>query len=235
MRSAHVDPATVDSGAVGFRLAPRINAAGRLGSSRRGARARADDDPDEARRCRRRARGAESRPPGGRGSDPARRHRGGGRAARAEAATARVRLWNEDWHEGVIGIVASRLAERFHRPVVLIARLATRAGKARDGRSRASTCTAPWPRARVVSNASGVTVPPRGCRSTGASIAAFADAFAAHADADLGPRTCRAIRRRRGRLRARLSRSSWREELERLAPFGLGNPDVTLLVPATRP
>src|SRR5439155_1746221 len=27
----------------------------------------------------------------------------------------------EDWHEGVIGIVASRLAERYHRPVVLIA------------------------------------------------------------------------------------------------------------------
>ena len=31
-------------------------------------------------------------------------------------------LWNEDWHEGVIGIVASRLVERFHRPVVLITR-----------------------------------------------------------------------------------------------------------------
>ena len=30
-------------------------------------------------------------------------------------------LWDEEWHEGVIGIVASRLAERFHRPVVMIA------------------------------------------------------------------------------------------------------------------
>ena len=30
-------------------------------------------------------------------------------------------LWSEDWHEGVIGIVASRLVERFHRPVVMIA------------------------------------------------------------------------------------------------------------------
>ncbi|HWH05967.1 MAG TPA: DHH family phosphoesterase, partial [Gaiellaceae bacterium] len=31
MRTAHVDPAAVDAAAVGFRLAPRINAAGRLG------------------------------------------------------------------------------------------------------------------------------------------------------------------------------------------------------------
>src|SRR5207302_9256884 len=30
-------------------------------------------------------------------------------------------LAREEWHEGVIGIVASRLVERYHRPVVLIA------------------------------------------------------------------------------------------------------------------
>src|SRR5205085_2383846 len=30
-------------------------------------------------------------------------------------------LADEGWHEGVIGIVASRLVERYHRPVVLIA------------------------------------------------------------------------------------------------------------------
>ena len=30
-------------------------------------------------------------------------------------------LASEEWHEGVIGIVASRLVERYHRPVVLIA------------------------------------------------------------------------------------------------------------------
>src|SRR5437763_542372 len=30
-------------------------------------------------------------------------------------------VWGEDWHEGVIGIVASRLVERYNRPVVLLA------------------------------------------------------------------------------------------------------------------
>src|SRR5436190_18250250 len=34
MKSAGIDPATVDAGAVGFRLAPRLNAAGRLGHPR---------------------------------------------------------------------------------------------------------------------------------------------------------------------------------------------------------
>ena len=42
MRAARVDPAAVDEGAVGFRLAPRINAAGRLGRPDGGARAAAD-------------------------------------------------------------------------------------------------------------------------------------------------------------------------------------------------
>ncbi len=31
-------------------------------------------------------------------------------------------LFDADWHQGVIGIVASRLKERFHRPVIAFAR-----------------------------------------------------------------------------------------------------------------
>ena len=30
-------------------------------------------------------------------------------------------LWNEGWHRGVIGIVASRIVERYHRPTILVA------------------------------------------------------------------------------------------------------------------
>ena len=50
MEVAHVDPATVDEGAVGFRLAPRINAAGRLGHPREALELLLTDDADEARR-----------------------------------------------------------------------------------------------------------------------------------------------------------------------------------------
>src|ERR671929_1033591 len=50
MRVARVDPATVDAGQVGFRLAPRINAAGRLGHPRAALELLLTDDADEARR-----------------------------------------------------------------------------------------------------------------------------------------------------------------------------------------
>ncbi len=51
-------------------------------------------------------------------------------------------LWAEGWHPGVIGIVASRVVERYHRPAILIA--LDEAGTATDraGASRASTCWA---------------------------------------------------------------------------------------------
>ena len=50
MRTAGVDPATVDTGAVGFRLAPRINAAGRLGRPDLALDLILTDDPREASR-----------------------------------------------------------------------------------------------------------------------------------------------------------------------------------------
>src|SRR6266542_960959 len=50
MKVARVDPATVDTGQVGFRLAPRINAAGRLGHPRATLELLLTEDAGEARR-----------------------------------------------------------------------------------------------------------------------------------------------------------------------------------------
>src|SRR5205823_12463547 len=50
MRVAGVDPAAVDAGAVGFRLGPRINAAGRLGHPRAALDLLLTDDVGEAQR-----------------------------------------------------------------------------------------------------------------------------------------------------------------------------------------
>ena len=68
----------------------------------------------------------------------------------------------EGWHEGVIGIVASRLVERYNRPVVMIA--------GTDGDWKGSGRSVPAfdlhggarPRARRTSSASAATAPRRG-------------------------------------------------------------------------
>src|SRR5436190_11734894 len=121
MRAAGVDPATVDAGSVGFRLAPRINAAGRLGHPRAALELLLTSDPDEARRLANEL-------------EELNQERQAVEARIFREAAAQVDEWPEekrarrayvvagaDWHEGVIGIVASRLVERYHRPVVLIA------------------------------------------------------------------------------------------------------------------
>src|SRR5512132_912798 len=121
MKVAHVDPATVDAGQVSFRLAPRINAAGRLGHPRAALELLLTEDADEARRLADRL-------------EELNRDRQAVEERIVRAAIAQVEewpeakrrqrgyvVWGDDWHEGVIGIVASRLVERYHRPVVLLA------------------------------------------------------------------------------------------------------------------
>ena len=129
----------------------------------------------------------------------------------------------------MIGIVASRLVERYHRPVVLIA------GGEREwkgsGRSTGSfdlhaglaACSDHLVRFGGHRAAAGLSIDP-------ARVEAFAAAFAAHTDANLPeeqlrPRTMIDALVHGSELTLDLC-----AELARLAPFGLGNPGVTLLV-----
>lgn len=111
---------TISSGQVAFVLAPRINAAGRMGNAEQGVRLLLARDAAEARVC------AESL------EEDNQRRRQFDEAALAEAARrieeeldwpecSSILLWSEDWHPGVIGIVASRLVERYRRPSLLVA------------------------------------------------------------------------------------------------------------------
>ncbi len=110
----------ISSGQVAFVLAPRINAAGRMGNAEQGLRLLMARDAGEARDC---AASLE---------DDNERRRKFDEAALLEAARrveeeldypgcCSILLWSEQWHPGVIGIVASRLVERFQRPTVLVA------------------------------------------------------------------------------------------------------------------
>jgi single-stranded-DNA-specific exonuclease len=232
MEVAHVDPAAVDEGAVGFRLAPRINAAGRLGHPREALELLLTEDATEAKRLAYKL-------------EDANRERQAVEERILRSAVAQIEEWPEnkrrrhgyalagaDWHEGVIGIVASRLVERYHRPVVLIAggeanwKGSGRSVAAFDLHEALSACSdhlVKWGGHRA---AAGLSISPP-------EVDAFARAFAEHADGmlseeELAPVTpVDAIVPRGASLTLELA-----QELAQLAPFGLGNPGVTLLAPA---
>jgi single-stranded-DNA-specific exonuclease len=228
MRSARVDPARIDSSALGFRLAPRINAAGRLGHPGAALELLLTEDEQDAERL-----AGEL--------ETLNRDRQAVEDRILREALAQVAEWpegaqrrrgyvlaGEGWHRGVIGIVASRLVERFGRPVVLLA--PGEDGWVGSGRSIPSfdlhgalaACSEHLTRWGGHRAAAGLSLAPE-------SLDAFARAFAVHADAaldddDLVPSlTVDAV------VDGRDLTLDLCEELARLAPFGLGNPSVTLL------
>ncbi len=232
MRSAGVDPATIDTGRIAFRLAPRINAAGRLGhpglalelllgrdeseikeKAGRLEELNRERQQVEERILREAIREVESWP------EERRAHR------------AYV-LAHEDWHEGVIGIVASRLVERFSRPVVLVCASESGGWKG-SGRSIPSFdlhagivhCAHLLERFGGHRAAAGLSIQFERLEEFIETFTAFADE--ALDEENLVPvTTIDAIVPPDEKLTLDLCR-----ELERLAPFGLGNPGVSLLAP----
>ena len=116
---------------LGFALGPRINAGGRVGKSDLGVRLLTSTDPEEARDHRRRARPPERGAPRDRDAGAASRPRRR-RAGQADAPV--IIVMSRGWHQGVIGIVAGRLKERFGRPAIVIAETEDGTGKG-SGRS----------------------------------------------------------------------------------------------------
>lgn len=120
MTAAGAEMGVAKSQTVGFILGPRINAGGRIGRSDLGTRLLATDDPNEAAMLAREL-------------DELNRARRDVEADVTEQATRMVEatgahqdgsacvvVAGEDWHPGVVGIVAGRLRERWRKPVVVI-------------------------------------------------------------------------------------------------------------------
>lgn len=109
----------ITSGQVAFVLAPRINAAGRMGNAELGLRLLLAREEQEAADC---AQALEE-------DNDLRRAKDGAALAEAERRVQAelppdcrsILLWSDSWHPGVIGIVASRLVERYGRPALLVA------------------------------------------------------------------------------------------------------------------
>ena len=113
------EPAHANAYDLGFVLGPRLNAAGRLTDMALGIECLVTDDAARAQYIAREL-------------DALNRERRVIEADMQADALAAIgddfggacalALFNADWHQGVIGIVASRLKERFHRPVIAFAR-----------------------------------------------------------------------------------------------------------------
>ena len=123
LRVARRQAAQASSYELGFIVGPRLNAAGRLEDMGLGIRCLLTDDATEANEIAARL-------------DALNRERRSIEADMQESALATLdnfdpadsfslSLFNEDWHQGVIGILASRLKDKFHRPVIAFARSQT--------------------------------------------------------------------------------------------------------------
>ncbi len=232
MAAAQVDPANLSSDTIGFQVGPRLNALGRLGDASLAVELLTTADRALARQIAAQLEQFNDR----------RRQIEDQIYAAAQEQIARdssllefdaLVLAGERWHPGVIGIVAARLVEQYARPVVLFA---APPGETARGSAR---------------SVPGVDI--------GAAIAAHADLLRGHGghpgaagcaiDPDLIPQFRRQL--------ANTVRETWDRtavdglrvdavaalpeltmelagELNRLSPFGEGNPPVRLMVPAVQ-
>jgi single-stranded-DNA-specific exonuclease len=228
------EPSRLDEGDLAFRLAPRINAAGRLYRADAGVELFLTDDPARAEQI-----ASEL--------DRANRERQQAEREVEHAAEAALRalprplregpamvLAGAGWHPGVVGIVASRLVERHHRPTVLISLDSDGSGRG-SGRSIAGfdllagleECAEHLTRFGGHRAAAGLEL-----RS--GALDSFREAFVAHAGAVLDADALRKVERIDAIVGGSGIGLDLAEDLERLAPFGAGNPGIRLLVPSAR-
>ncbi len=234
LASARCLPERLDEGDVAFRLAPRINAAGRLYRADAGVELMLTDAQDRATEIAAELERANGERREVEGTVLAAAERARGELAAPLAEAPGLVLAGTGWHPGVVGIVASRLVERHHRPVVLI-------GVDPEGRGRGSGRSIPGfdllgaltACERHLTRYGGHRAA-AGLEIEAGSIEAFREAFAAYA-ADALPRADRA---RIETVDAVVGGESLghevAEQFGRLAPFGNGNPGVRLLVPGAK-
>ncbi|MBV9606383.1 MAG: single-stranded-DNA-specific exonuclease RecJ [Solirubrobacterales bacterium] len=233
MSASGVDPSALDTHALAFRLAPRINAAGRLRRADAGLElllthdeVRAAQIASELERVNAERRAVEQRivwEAEAQAADQVAEH--GERRSFV--------LAGEGWHPGVVGIVASRVVERHHRPVVVIGLdgdVGSGSARSIPGFDLLAALTASAEHLERYGGhraAAGLTIRRE-------RLEAFRAAFERHAGEVLTPD----LLVPRERVDAIASGCDLglqlAEELERLEPCGMGNPRPRLLVPGAR-
>jgi single-stranded-DNA-specific exonuclease len=234
LEAAKCEPERLDESDLGFRLAPRINAAGRLYRADAGVELFLTEDPERAEAIAEELSRANSE------------RRATEREVDAAAEAARRELSEDlreahgfvvagrDWHPGVVGIVASRLVERHGRPAVVIS-------LDEDGSGRGSGRSIPGFDLLGALEACAEHLEGFGGHRAAAglqikaeNVEAFQRAFAAHANGVLSEEDLRRTEKVDAIVGGVGLGLDLAEELKQLAPFGMGNPGVRLLVPSAR-
>jgi len=205
---------------VAFQIAPRMNAAGRMDTARAVVELFLTNDAERARDLARQLHDQNTE----RQQVELEIREICEQIAVAEDECALV-YYAEDWHRGVLGIVASRLVERLHRPVFVLSRSEEDGMASGSGRSIAAfhllealeSMADLFLRFGGHKHAAGVTLDP-------ARVPEFRERFNAYAAARLAPEDF--LRRVEIDAVLELREISERaiEELFALAPFGHGNP-----------
>ncbi|HVV90640.1 MAG TPA: single-stranded-DNA-specific exonuclease RecJ, partial [Solirubrobacterales bacterium] len=234
MDASKCEQGQLDEGDLAFRLGPRINAAGRLYRADAGVELLLTDDEHRAAQIAEELGRANSE------------RRGTEREVDAAAEAARRELPAElreakglvlagkGWHPGVVGIVAARLTERHERPVIVVS-------LDEEGGGRGSGRSIPGFDLHAALEACSDHLESFGGHKAAAGLSlraenleAFRAAFAAHANEVIGPDGLRQTERIDAMVGGVGLGLELAEELGRLAPFGMGNPGVRLMVPSAR-
>lgn len=226
LERAGIAPADVNEGHIGFALAPRLNALGRLGDANPGVELLTTTDWQRARQLANNLEGLNAK----RKFLSNQVYHSAIKQIDEDPALldyAALVLSHSDWHSGVIGIVASRLVEEFARPVVLLA--------SPDGRARGSARSIAGVDITAAFGAVGPLLSRYGGHSMAAGLSlpadrifAFRRALSQVARAMTGERPQRPSLNIDGYLGLGEISLELTRDIERLAPFGNGNPPLTL-------
>jgi single-stranded-DNA-specific exonuclease len=234
IEAAKCEPTQLDEGDLAFKLAPRINAAGRLYRADAGVElfltgdeGRAAEIANELSRANNERRSTERKVMFA--AEAALRELPGD----LQKAPAIV-VAGEGWHPGVVGIVASRLVEKHHRPTVVISVDETGHGRGSGRSIPGFNLLAGLQACEEHLSGFGGHKAAAGLELEAANVDAFRAAFVAHAESVLTPEDLVRTERIDAMVGGASLGLDLAEELGRLAPFGMGNPGVRLLVPSAR-
>lgn len=211
----------VTSWQLAFVVGPRLNAAGRLGHAGYALELLLAEDPERARALARKLEDFNSRRRTLEERVAAEALEQGG--AQVFSGKRSVVLWGEGWHPGVIGIVASRVVERFYRPTVLVA--------VEGGVGRGSCRSIPTFDVHDALTALGDYLVrfgghrlAAGFEIAAAELSAFAEGFEEYAAARLDEGALRPVARVDGYLPLGAVNVGLARDLALLEPTGEGNP-----------